>query len=517
MRDAYRSRSSFRGLSPSTCATQTHYYDVLETQVMTLDEFLEEEDAMARHAEPTSGRPIPVLLLPGETKQKYEHEFESWLLRRNVTMGSLRSEPYVERRFRLDFADSRAWELRRRRIANGEIRRSRGELLAAEVISASALLKTNEFEGLNGDLRAGEKLRPIPIVLNREESLDEYEDNFRRWISFKQVTIDVLRHNAEEERRYRQCFAFIRASQQDRVSREALDRVERRRSRSLARSRTRSRSRKRSTPSDFLQCEYDESQKRTRVPSNNEVLSEEELPQDVRNSVTRPTVQEPKSLASEEIRHVDLFRFASEAVAKSVNGDATCLNKNLVETYKRMSNEIALNETAMLDAVAYVRDNELSKQEADDCTRQMDELEGIIHRERRRRDAALATIVAQEWKAKREDLEEMLEQPRGYGSVASSHEELVSMYGELERNEMAMQTQQVKLSNRLSWYKVRDAWSPTQLREVQLLTNALEKQLAERARLANRCQSVQIDLLRSNDEMRMLTAELIEEAERVWE
>jgi len=28
---------------------------------------------------------------------------------------------------------------------------------------------------------------------------------------------------------------------------------------------------------------------------------------------------------------------------------------------------------------------------------------------------------------------------------------------------------------------------------------------------------VQIDLLRSNDEMRMLTAELIEEAERVWE
>ncbi|KAG6948982.1 hypothetical protein JG687_00015151 [Phytophthora cactorum] len=176
MRETYRSDSSIRGLPPPLHDNQSRQQNILETRVMTLDKFLEQEGQMALAQAEYSPRPIPVLFLPGETPTKYEYRFESWLLRRNVTMRSLRDDPEVERRFRIDFADSRAWELRRHSVArsdnnlysghqNFRIRR-RTELLATEVMTREEYFRVNEDEGLNGRMLIGERLRPIAVLLN---------------------------------------------------------------------------------------------------------------------------------------------------------------------------------------------------------------------------------------------------------------------------------------------------------------------------------------------------------------
>lgn len=173
---------------------------------------------------PSAGRPtrardsalpwIPVLLKQGETTQQYENAFKDWLRRRDAELDSLHSRPEVERRFRLDFADSRAWELRRKSVSTAtrsHRARSREELLEMEEMSPDAFLRSVERFGPNGPLRAGKKLKPIAVVLRPNEPRRYFEQNFERWLESKEVTLAELQDDPEEERCYRQAFAYTRA------------------------------------------------------------------------------------------------------------------------------------------------------------------------------------------------------------------------------------------------------------------------------------------------------------------
>ncbi|EGZ27029.1 hypothetical protein PHYSODRAFT_293131 [Phytophthora sojae] len=226
---------------------------------------------------PSAGRPtrardsalpwIPVLLKQGETTQQYENAFKDWLRRRDAELDSLHSRPEVERRFRLDFADSRAWELRRKSVSTAtrsHRARSREELLEMEEMSPDAFLRSVERFGPNGPLRAGKKLKPIAVVLRPNEPRRYFEQNFERWLESKEVTLAELQDDPEEERCYRQAFAYTRA-------REHVARVQcgyfSPTSNKQLRPRFRSRSRGRSTSRSRDKRNFRESGSRTRGTS----------------------------------------------------------------------------------------------------------------------------------------------------------------------------------------------------------------------------------------------------------
>ncbi|KAE8979846.1 hypothetical protein PR001_g24438 [Phytophthora rubi] len=210
---------------------------------MTLEEYsIEEEQLALEGVDYPASRPIPVLLLPRETMKLYEQSFELWLFNRIIHLESLEDELEVERLFRLDFAASRVKELRRRKIVeklapatrlvaattctskdSGQGRttseyrgiRSRKELLSTNVVSVQELHRADANEGPNGQMRVGERLRPIPVILGPTESRGYYEVNFEKWLTKKKVTLEMLQGDPEEERRYRQCFAHARATRSD--------------------------------------------------------------------------------------------------------------------------------------------------------------------------------------------------------------------------------------------------------------------------------------------------------------
>ncbi|KAL4140479.1 hypothetical protein PRNP1_014763 [Phytophthora ramorum] len=540
MREASRSRPVLREEYRPPHDNQGRYYNVLETRVMLLDEFLHEEEKMALdEARDSLSRAVPVLLLPGETSTKYERSFELWLLRRNVTMGSLRGDPEVERRFRLDFADSRAWELRRRRKANQwqdksfqpnrDPFRCRSELLATEVLSADEFVQANEEKGLNGRMMAGEKLRPISMILNRAESKSKHETNFTKWLETKHVTLAMLANDPEEERRYRQCFAYARAKSHLRYNSKY---AEANGSGSTPRRQMRSESRKRFSPQEPL-CDHKEKRPRTHLGSHKEMTSSE-LDGDLPESVSHLCMQETKKTKiytaeqsrcdtntpqhqTEKLQTAEIFHAATETMARAEEASTSPPGHSLIKDYTRMSEQIALNSTAMKDALAYVKiAANINAVEAREHMNQIKELAMVISKEERRRDTALAAIIAQEWNSSQEELERLLDESSGTGSTSSSHEKLASVYKKQEANTLELQRVQVKLSNRLSWLQGGGNVSHNQLQEVLDLTNKLREKLGTRYQLGDQRNEMSVDLLRSNENMKMLTAELIEEAKHVW-
>ncbi|KAG6612492.1 uncharacterized protein IUM83_03186 [Phytophthora cinnamomi] len=69
---------------------------------------------------------------------------------------------------------------------------------------------TVERHGPNGYMNPHDPLAPIPIVLRPNESLGKYESVFHKWLRFKGLTLETLQDDPEEERRYRQCYAYTR-------------------------------------------------------------------------------------------------------------------------------------------------------------------------------------------------------------------------------------------------------------------------------------------------------------------
>ncbi|EGZ27021.1 hypothetical protein PHYSODRAFT_293128 [Phytophthora sojae] len=211
--------------------------ELLTSRIMTLEEFLAEEDQVARTGEENySRKPIPVLLKAGETVDEYELAFERRLKRRNVDLGLVRHGPMVERRFRMDFAESRAWELRRIQLAQSFRTvavspssdrqhcfhhegpkhwayhgiRSRRELLQTNEVPANEFIVDAENRGPNGSMFAGAKLKPITVVRRPREPFLSLEGTFERWLASKDVTLSQLQQDLEEERRHPHGFVHSR-------------------------------------------------------------------------------------------------------------------------------------------------------------------------------------------------------------------------------------------------------------------------------------------------------------------
>ncbi|KAG6951211.1 hypothetical protein JG688_00013821 [Phytophthora aleatoria] len=56
----------------------------------------------------------------------------------------------------------------------------------------------------NGSMVEGSNLRPIAVILRPKE----YRDTLERWLCKNKMGLDLLRNDLDDERRYRQAFAY---------------------------------------------------------------------------------------------------------------------------------------------------------------------------------------------------------------------------------------------------------------------------------------------------------------------
>ncbi|KAF1790547.1 hypothetical protein GQ600_27949 [Phytophthora cactorum] len=86
--------------------------------------------------------------------------------------------------------------------------RNRAEILASRVLSMDEYLR--EMKGPKQNRRPNGKLAKIPVPLFPGETMDEYEQEFGRWLHNRQTSVLLLQYKPLKERVYRHQFAYQR-------------------------------------------------------------------------------------------------------------------------------------------------------------------------------------------------------------------------------------------------------------------------------------------------------------------
>ncbi|ETL97250.1 hypothetical protein L917_05431, partial [Phytophthora nicotianae] len=538
--------------------------DLLCIRVVAYDEFVRYEEQLRLDDRPL--HPIPVLLGPNETMVEYERDFELWLAIRNVSLESLQGHPGVERLFRLDHSNSRYMERRRQYCGtktqpvsyeergppdkwrhNEEIIplnycqerqfRTRSELLDWRLVSPEAFLRAMEDFGPNGRMYRGEKLRPIAVVLRPGEASSGYELNFQRWLSKKNLTLEMLHDDPEEERRLRQCFAYIRAYElMDRKC--AMQRLKNQNARKeLSMDRYSKRPRLEFDDVNTMDTSvFDQS-----VPVDNGMNSLSKAEDDAYSCASSTTISEPlysptdfeaersgvrDNMVKNEAHvispgagncvvtatsedgvvkpaNADIYAAASKTLLKAKQVEADSVEHELIKDYLRVSRQAFRGEAAANNSFSRTKTELLIH--VDSATENSmhtgavrNELVGKKHRQ----NAALASLIAHEWRDKQENLQRGIQSLVG-DSEELSHDEVVAVYDKLQQNHDEILPLRIKLNNRLSWLKATDTDRDAQFQELREISRALDGKLAQRSMLRERGRLLCLDLLRSNEENQM--------------
>ncbi|KAL3669688.1 hypothetical protein V7S43_005069 [Phytophthora oleae] len=278
--------------------------------------------------------------------------------------------------------------------------RRQNELLESKIMSVNDFLRSMADYGPNGPMFLRTKLKPIAILLRNGESRTRYEDNFRKRLDSRSIDVAALQDDPEEERRYRQCFAYLRAATAD-----PHRRVEERRSRSRHRSPSRGRKRspskapsrglKRSRQEDgeivaaekpksgreweekmakrvaqlesdvsrrFLELEQELKALRTQSQAANGALARDSEDQKQTVATKAPssqvvdvTLSAVVKSESESPGKADILKEATEILKMATQTQAAPALKRLVKDYIRLNNQIVMNEAAVQDSLAYVK------------------------------------------------------------------------------------------------------------------------------------------------------------------
>ncbi|KAF4147746.1 hypothetical protein GN958_ATG03101 [Phytophthora infestans] len=305
-----------------------------------------------------------------------------------------------------------------------------------------------ENYGSNGPMNFGERLKPIALVLRPHEPCRKFEESFQYWLKRREGSLSMLKEDPNEERRYRQASAFLRATTAIHKRWERSDEPQSLPCpRTRSRSRSRGRAKRRSVSRETILNSRDT--KRTRIDSS---IDQDSLPSvsdsgrpvggksSRAESVSRDRNQvSGMNLDLEQLKdqmehrftelerelqgfrckvrvegHVSVQRSSpttptdddqvaeppaqDEVLKKAAKANADPAKKRLTRDYTRVSTQIAINEAAMKAWLAYVNNfGGGDEAEIEAHLTQIKELATCIDSEKQRRDTALAAVIAQEW------------------------------------------------------------------------------------------------------------------------
>ncbi|KAK1928694.1 hypothetical protein P3T76_015797 [Phytophthora citrophthora] len=387
------------------------------------------------------------------------------------------------------------------------------------MMSVKDFLRSMEDYGPNGPMILRTKLKPIAILLHNGESRNRYEDAFLKWLKTRSVDLDSLKDNPEEERRYRQSFAYMRATTVD-IRRDSNEHCSRSRHRSPSRSRKRSPSkassrdlkRSRLESGEVVQAEkpnagreWEKMAKRVEQLENNVSHRFSELERELKalraqSQVTNGELlrgsQNQKKVELRKVMEVtpstvvksecespgkaDILNEGTEILKRATQTQPAPALKRLVKEYIRLNDQIEMNEAAVQDSLAYIKTLE-GGADVDDRMMQINELKASM-----------------EWKHKWEEFERLAGQVDLTAISRSSYEQLAGEYIQLNRIVNGDGTE-----------------TSPQLEEVKKLSKALSETISEWTDKERYRQELSVDVARRDDAVYTLAKELIAEA-HLW-
>ncbi|KAE9038868.1 hypothetical protein PR003_g6899 [Phytophthora rubi] len=411
--------------------------------------------------------------------------------------------------------------------------RSRHELLATRVMSSDEFLRTTEAYGPNGFVHPRESLSPIAVVLRPHESADEYECSFQEWLERQEVTISMLQSDPGEERRLRQCFVYsrVRGSASEvwtsgtagckrrRVTVESDIKVEEceherlwsQFGRDLARQMMEMEGRMHvqllEIKQEMRNLRRGEEETATRLSGNGESKIRTGLMENgaavMPNSGDISNISVKSEEVDQPVCNAKIFKTASELMSKAMQLKSDAALERLAKAYTRLNEKVTQTEANLQDF------------EDVDSERILTQDENQISVDEGQRDAALASLVAYEWRGRQYELYQAFDQPDYAEEESSMHQKLVATYEETELIKTEMQTLQVKLGNRLNWLKGvnhGDAGWNAQFHELLEIANALSAEFVLMARVQDQRRMLCVKMLQSNDAIRTQVIRLLDSA-----
>lgn len=142
--------------------------------------------------------------------------------------------------------------------------------------------------------------------------------------------------------------------------------------------------------------------------------------------------------------------------------------------------------------------------------RHIAELKKAANQEKQRRDTILAYIIAQEWKDKGNELEQLMLESADNEEVEEPHRKLVAIYEKLEQERNKIFTLTIKLKNRLRWLKPTATDRDPQFQELQEISDMAAAAMSHRPLLDDERRNLCLMLLRSNEKLRLLVADKLD-------
>ncbi|KAF4147747.1 hypothetical protein GN958_ATG03102 [Phytophthora infestans] len=536
--------------------------DLLDTCVVRFDEFALYEEQLDLDERPL--HPIPVLLGRNETMIEYKRSFELWLAVRNVSLESIQGNPRVERLLRLDHSNFRYMKLRRQHFGTttqreinyeesersdtwkhneelfpadydeGRRFRSRSELLDWRLVSPEGFLNAMEDFGPNGRMYREEKLRPIAVVLRPGETSSGYELNFQRWLPKKNTTLEMLHDDPEEERRLRQCFAYLRAYEL--MNRRCAERdLCTPREVPVGRNHKRSRlqsegdnvsSSQLETPSigqsnsieqatnGFINKPEDDTNSNASSTTVSELLySPNDFDAEISDDIPKNEAHVPPPGAGDGLMTTaskegvvksaksDIYDSAAKLFLKAKEIEVDSVERELASDYIRVCRQFSSNEAAINDHFRRGRTDLLVPEFVGST--QTDALPAALVQEKQRRDAALASLIAYKWRNE-EDRPEQDKQSSAGDKAELPHDKIAAIYDKVLQNQDEMLSLRIKLSNRLSWLKATDTDRDAQFQELRDISKALDEKLTQNSRLHEQRRLLCSNAIQSDERIRML-------------
>ncbi|KAE9141699.1 hypothetical protein PF005_g132 [Phytophthora fragariae] len=522
----------------------------LSMRVLTVEKFRQERLIRSRlnPPPPPPSKAIPVPLYPGETMAQYNHKLDQWLAERHESLESLRDNPKRERQFRLAFAflrDNRKpsaagtktpkrksideeYEEFYRRSASQELKRLRRD--------TSTERDRSEPRGRSPAHPAEERrLNRDTSSLNREHCSTDKEiapRSHSRSTSRPRDSRDHPLSSFQMPPRSSHRRSTSPASQSSYQSSHSRSPTEILASRVLS-------------MEDYLQemklpknirnqrgpggsstavelnvldvDDFDQTKCATRRELDNQVKECDttacHLPLDPDKSYVSAagskTQVTEKHQTTEDIRH-DATITLSRAVDSRAKADLK--KRRLTEAYDRLNNQITMNETAIDDALDYIKTiKDVDYAAAMEQHSQVMELDVSINKEREKRASALAGLILYGWKGREDALLSLLaeESSEAHASGGADHERLSTISSQIEDKDGALKSLEAHLKEQLQWVtgissNVSESDRALRFKALRKLSKRLAKEQTTKEQLERERQEVMESFLQIDTELRKL-------------
>eukprot|EP00644_Phytophthora_capsici_P013927 jgi/Phyca11/551160/estExt2_Genewise1Plus.C_PHYCAscaffold_400312 len=430
---------------------------LLSKRILSVESFRRERLERLRlpNKVPPLSKAIPMPLYPGETPQQYNYKFQQWLAKRKESLETLADDPKRERKLWLTFAFFR------------------------EKPSAR------------------EKL-PAPRAPKRSIN-EEYEDFYQR--------------SASQEIKLPQA-----------ISSEANIAAERSSSKSLCNSDKLPHSKKKKPvePSQekppswalLLINRVEELEaKVTRLQHQINKLSEM-VDVEIKSKPGKMKNEAAPQPTYEEI-HREATRNLARAVQSRTHEDSK--QQKLAEAYDHLNEQISMNETAIDDALDYIKAiKDIDEAKANEQHSQIMELVVSINTEKERRASALAALIVHNFAERQNMLKTLLEEtPSARTTNGVSHGKLGTISSQIEERESVLETLKVHLNEQLDWVTgippcVSEPDKALRFKALRKMSKKVAKEQEAKERLLQEREEILKEFVQQDNEIRKLVKESLQ-------